>query len=210
MKTRPNICSKHWRGKFTAPISLRWLFAACLLAGSLSGCKKADEFPSSPEPLSPVEQHPIQIASPSPRPTRKAAAARLPRLEAAVKKAVAIRLKSWKASIEARDIEKHLQHYADQIDTYYQASNVNHDFIRADRMRAFEQFDEIQVQFINIEVNLETSESAIVTFDKTWNFRSPTRFSNGLVHQEILMRKIEKQWFITSERDLEVYRYHNN
>ena len=133
----------------------------------------------------------------------------MPRLEAALVNAVNGRLKSWKKSIETRDLEKHLQYYAADLETYYLASNVNRDFVRADRSRAFNQFDTFKLEIINVDINLESNETAIITFDKGWNFERENNFSSGLVQQEIKMRKIDKQWLIVSERDLQVYRFHN-
>jgi len=195
--------SRHLRGRLIAA----WTAAA--IAAVSIGCGSVNETSSFLLPSPTVEQTP----APSPttqQTTWKKSPVRLPRIEAALKKAVAARLESWRASIETRSLDKHLQHYTDQIDTYYLASNVNRDFIRADRERAFNQFDQFKLQLINVEVNLETNDAATVTFDKNWDFRRGENFSNGLVQQEILMRKIEKKWFITSEKDLEVYRYRNN
>ena len=210
MKTGLIIRSNR-RGVFSAQARtlLQWSLAVYLLAGGLIGCGSVNEIPP-PTPPQLAEQTPAPIPSPSPRAAKKNPAVRLPRVEAALKKAVAARLNSWKTSIETRDMDKHLQHYADQIDIYYLALNVNRDFVRADRQRGFEQFDQLKVLIINVEVNLEASDAAVVTFDKSWDFRRGANFSDGLVQQEILMRKIEKQWFITSERDLEIYRYRNN
>ena len=209
MKTGSIIHSSRERGSCKKRALLRWLPAACLLAGGLLGCGSVNEIaPSVPSPPL-TEQTPAPTAAPSPRLAKKNPAVRLPRVEAALKKAIAARLNSWKTSIETRDMEKHLQHYADQVDTYYLAANVDHDFIRAERNRAFEQFDQLKLQLINVEVNLEASDAAIVVFDKTWDFKRGENFSNGLVQQEILMKKIEKQWFIISEKDLEIYRYRN-
>ena len=187
-----------------ARMPLQKLFAACVLAGGLIGCGSVSEIP----PVAATEPAPVPQLSP--RVPKKSPPVRLLRLEAAVKKAIGARLNSWKASIEARDLDKHTEHYADQVDTYYLAANVSRDFIRAERESAFEQFDTFKVQFFNVDVNLQTADEAVITFDKTWDFQRAASFSNGLVRQEVIMRKIEKQWFIVSEKDLEIYRYQNN
>ena len=208
METGSNRIEKGFNRRLRDGLIAVWTFAT--IAAVSIACSSVSETSTlaSPSPP-PVEQLPVP--SPTTQQTiKKKSPARLPRVEAALKKAVHARLNSWKASIETRSLDKHLQHYADQVGTYYLASNVNQDFIRADRERAFNQFDQFKLQLINVEVNLEANDAATITFDKSWDFTRGENFSNGLVQQEIQMRKIEKQWFITSEKDLEIYRYRNN
>lgn len=177
---------------------------ACAIAVGLFGCSSAGiNSPLTPE----------QSAVPMPRrqlPEKISAMRFPPRLETALRKSINARLKFWQASVEARDINKHLQFYADEIEFYYLSPNVGKDVVRADRERAFEQFDTLKMQLVNVDISLQSKDEATVIFDKTWDFKKAANFSNGLVQQEVKMRKIEKQWFIVSEKDLEIYRYHNN
>ena len=178
------------------------LLTALALAGALFGCD------------SPVNQTaPIALATPAsppvaPRvvPTKIPVMRFPPRYEAELKKSINAHLKTWRQSIEARDADKHLEHYADQIETYYNAANVNKDFVRDDRRRAFKRFDALQIQLINIDIYLESKDAATVILDKSWDFKKGENFSNGLVQQEIKLRRIENEWLIVSEKDLEVYR----
>ena len=204
MKTNSISCSNFHNGA----LPFRLTFAVLLMTAVVAGaCRSMNETSmSAPVPSPAIEQTP---AAPTPQALKKKSAVRLPRIEAALKKAVAARLKTWEASIETRDLEKHLQHYADQIEIYYNAANTNRDFVSADRSRAFKQFDTLKLEIINVDINLETTDAAIVTFDKGWDFKKGESFSNGLVQQEVKMRKIEKQWLIVSEKDLQVYRYRN-
>lgn len=209
METESSDRSNHRRGSSLRHliVTLRLLFVASavvVLFGGLTACRFAGETPTA-APVNTTPQ-PTLNASPTRQTVKRKSAMPLPRLAAALKKNIAARIKTWQASIEARDLEKHLQHYADQIDGYYLASNVNRDVVRADRERAFDQFDTLNVEIINVEIILESSDAATVTFDKSWDFTKDAHFSKGLVQQEIQMRKIEKQWLIVSEKDLQVYR----
>ena len=191
-------------------VTTRLLFAAAVgaaISQSLAACRSTEELPAA-VPAATVAP-PSPVPTPTRPTTRKKSAARLPRLEAELRKAIAARLKSWESSIETRDLEKNLQHYADQIETYYLASNTNRDVVRADREQAFKRFNELKLDIINVDINLETNDAAIITFDKSWDFTDDSAFSNGLVQQEIRMRRIDKRWLIVSEKDLQVYRYHN-
>ena len=175
-----------------------------MAASVFVGCRSMNETPNAAP-----QNETAPVAAPLPTAEKRPAMRFPPRLEAALKKSITARLNSWKASIEARDIEKHLSHYAERIENYYNAASVNREFVRADRARAFASFDTLELEIINVEIILEANDAATLTFDKSWDFRKASGFSNGLVQQEIRMRKIEKQWLITSERDLQVYRVHN-
>jgi len=184
------------------------LLLTFVTTGGFFGCRSVNQ--NAPA----AAATPELAAVPSPAPTRhlpeKIPVMRFPpRYEAELKKSINADLNTWRKTIEARDADKHVEHYADEIETYYQASNVGKDFIRDDRRRAFERFDTLKVQLINIDVYLESKDAATVVFDKTWDFKSAANFSNGLVQQEIKMRRIEKEWLIVSEKDLEIYRYRN-
>lgn len=206
METGSNRINK-WLNQRLRDGSISVCAFAAIAAASIA-CSSVSQT-STFTPLSPDEQ---TTAAPTPTPQqtiKKKSPARMPRVEAALKKAVAARLRTWKQSIEARDLEKHLQHYAEQIETYYNAVDADRDFVSADRDRAFKQFDTMKMEIINVEINLETNDAATVTFDKGWDFKKGESFSNGLVQQEVKMRKIEKQWLIVSEKDLQIYRYKN-
>lgn len=205
MKTKSFSCSNR-----NGALPIQLMFVAWLIVAVLAGCQSANETPQNAVPPSPMPIEKTPAPSPTQQAVKKKSAVRLPRVEAALKKSVAARLNSWKASIVTRDLEKHLQYYADQVETYYLASNVNRDFIRADREQAFKKFDQLKLEIINVDINLEENDAATITFDKSWDFTKGASFSNGLVQQEIQMRKIEKQWFIVSEKDLQIYRSRNN
>ena len=188
------------------PTEMRLSFvvgAIAAIAAGLFGCNTVNENPSVA---------PQQISNTIPvRRAEKIPVIRLPqRREAALKKAITTRLNLWKASIEARDINKHLQHYADRIETYYTLSDVDKDFVQTDRRRAFEKFETLKVEMVNIDITFQADDAATVTFDKAWDFRNATDFSNGLVQQEVRLRNIENRWLIISEKDLQIYRYRND
>lgn len=202
MKTDSNTLSNRRAAWFHR--RLHALACAAAAAVALCGCRPVNqEAPPAPEQIS-------APAAPRRLPEKISAMRFPPRQEAAIKKSINNRLTAWQASIEARDIEKHLAFYADEIETYYMMPDAAKVAVRSDRERAFEQFDTLKVQLINIDIYLQSKDEAVVTFDKSWDFKKADSFSNGLVQQEIKMRKIEKQWVIVSEKDLQIYRYRNS
>ena len=200
MKTDPADKSKRKAAK--------WLLLVLALTGGFFGCR-SDVNENAPVAAAVTPESALVAATPRAVPKKIPVMRFPPRYEADLKKSINTDLKTWQRSIETRDADKHLEHYADALETYYTVSNVNKDAVRADRRRAFERFDTLKVQLINIDIYLESKDLATVVFDKTWDFKKGENFSNGLVQQEVKLRKSGNQWLIFSEKDLEIYRYHN-
>lgn len=114
-------------------------------------------------------------------------------------------LNGWAAATSARDIDAHMNYYADTLDTYYNAKNISASRVRADRERAFSTYSSMKVQLSNIKVTPDASgQRATATLDKSWNFEGD-KVSTGSVQQLITLEKTQGRWRITGERDLQVY-----
>jgi ketosteroid isomerase-like protein len=147
-----------------------------------------------------VSPSPSLTPSPTPSPTLA------PENVAAIKEQVAATLKGWAASTRARDIDAHMNYYAEQLDTYYNARNVSARRVEADRDRAFSLYDTMDAQLSNIEITPDpTGVSATAIFDKTWTFEGEEKYSSGSVQQKIWLTKINGRWQITGEKDLQIY-----
>lgn len=194
-----------------AAVALRVLpLAACCACSFVNEKPPADNAVASPTAAATIAE---QQQQPTPTPRKvpeKPPLSFPPRLEAALKKTIAARINAWRASIEARDLDKHLQFYADGLEGFYLQQNVGRDVVSAERTRAFAEFDAMKMQLINIDIQLESTDAATVVLDKSWDFKKAANFSNGLVQHEMKWRKIDKRWLIVSERDLQIYRYHNS
>jgi serine/threonine-protein kinase len=123
-----------------------------------------------------------------------------------VSKEIGDALEEWADATRERDLDAHMSTYADTLETYYKKSNVPIAQVRADRTRAFERYDDIDVKLTNVRVIPDpTGTRATVTFDKTWKFASDDKSSAGSVRQQLTFVKAGGQWFITSEKDLQIY-----
>lgn len=142
-------------------------------------------------------------ARPSPSPAASPTAS--PVDATAVASQVTSALNGWAAATTARDIDAHMNYYADTLDTYYNARNVSSSRVRSDRERAFDTYSSMDVQLSNIRVTPDPSgQRATVTFDKTWTFAGD-KYSNGSVQQLVTLTKTGGRWRITGEKDLQVY-----
>ncbi len=147
---------------------------------------------SSPTP----NTSPTPAVSPTPPPVNVAA----------VREQVTAALNGWTSASRARDLDKHMSYYADTLDTYYSATNVDASRVRSDRSRAYTQYNTLDVELSDIKITPDPSgERATATFDKTWTFEGDEKYSSGSVHQKVWLTKIGGRWRITGEKDLKVY-----
>ncbi|MDQ6787642.1 MAG: hypothetical protein M3033_12615 [Acidobacteriota bacterium] len=149
----------------------------------------------------------IANASPTATPTAK------PTLNPQAAKAVTEDVKNvvdeWKSATENLDIDAHMGEYADVVD-YYKAGRVGQARVRADKQRAYEQYNSININISNLKITPdETGNKATALFDKEWTFEGDEKSSSGKVQQQLTFSKIGGRWLITGERDLKVY-YVNN
>jgi serine/threonine protein kinase len=130
-----------------------------------------------------------------------------PRADAArVNKEVKDALEDWADSTSGRDLDDHMSHYADTLETYYKRQNVPASQVRTDRNNAFVRYDDMKVKLDNFQVTPDpTGLRATVTFDKTWEFDSPDKNSKGSVRQQLTLLRAGGRWLINGERDLQVY-----
>jgi ketosteroid isomerase-like protein len=125
---------------------------------------------------------------------------------AAVREQVTAVLNGWTSASRAHDLDKHMNYYADTLDTYYNASNVNASRVRADRARAYALYATLDIELSNLKVTADPAgDTATAVFDKTWTFEGGEKYSSGSVHQKIWLAKIGGRWRITGEKDLQVY-----
>lgn len=116
-------------------------------------------------------------------------------------------LEGWAQASRNRDVDRHLQYYADTLDFYYNRTMVPSSKLREDRIRAFAKFNYISVQLSNINIQLDsTGQRATVTLDKTFDFRGDNNaFFNGSVQDLLALTKLGGSWLITGEKELKVY-----
>lgn len=152
---------------------------------------------------SPARPTPTPTLSPTPTPTPTIS----PADAAAVRNQVTQTLQGWADSTNDRDINAHMNYYADTLETYYLTNNVSASRVRSDRERAFEVYSDIDVELTNIRItpDLTNAERATAIFDKTWTFEGEEKYSHGSVQQKVWFQKTGGRWLITGEKDLQVY-----
>jgi hypothetical protein len=111
----------------------------------------------------------------------------------------------WNNATENLDLEAHISQYADTVD-YYKGGRVGIGTIRADKQRAYNSYDSININITNLKITPDASgEKATALFDKEWTFEGEEKYSSGKVQQQLTLNKINGRWRITGEKDLRVY-----
>lgn len=129
--------------------------------------------------------------------------------DAQVKKEVTEFLLNWARTNSEKNAEAHIALYANTLEIYYGESGRDKGHVLADRQRAYQRYNTIQMDVDNIKVTPESQESATVVFDKSWTMRNDKKTSTGSVQQEIHVSKTGGKWLIDSEKDLKVYFINN-
>lgn len=147
-------------------------------------------------------------ATPTAKPTAKptASATATPSFDAEELKAdVAKSINAWRAASESIDLDEYMTHYAEAVD-YYNKKQTSVSTVRADKEKAFSNYDSMQVYLTNMNVTPDaTGENATAVFDKEWRFENAEKVSQGQVQTELKLKKINGDWKIASEKDLKVY-----
>lgn len=147
----------------------------------------ATEKDSTPKPTPSAEETPANINSEE------------------IKTEISDLIDSWKSASESLNLDAHISKYADTVD-YYNKSKVGKNFVKSDKQKAYNKYNDIQINISNMKITLDAKgENATAVFDKAWHFENDERTSEGKVQSQLKLSKINGEWKITGEKDLKVY-----
>lgn len=110
-----------------------------------------------------------------------------------------------KAARDSRDLSGYMSYYADTLDQFYTKRGVSRAFVRADKARHFADYTSMQSNYSNMDITVSPDgQTATAVFDKEWNF-SGAKTSSGKVRSQLVFKRINGRWLITTERDVRVY-----
>jgi hypothetical protein len=132
-----------------------------------------------------------------------------PEQDAQVKKELTDFMQSWARTNSEKNADAHMAHYANTLEVFYGESGKDKNHVLADRLRAYQRYDLIQMQVDNLKITPESAESATVVFDKSWTMKNDKKTSIGSVQDEVHVTKTKGKWLIDSEKDLKVYFLNN-
>lgn len=114
-------------------------------------------------------------------------------------------LNGWAASIKNKDMNRHLNYYAQNLAPYYGRKNADINKVRTDMQKAFTKYNTLDIQLNNIEFFPDSSGVRVnVIFDKKFNLHGSTYYE-GMVQQQLWLEKIGGIWRITGQNELKTY-----
>lgn len=116
-------------------------------------------------------------------------------------------LNEWIAATNARDLNKQMGFYNHKVNAFYRARDVGLDIVRADKARAYERAQSINVSAGIPQISLSRDgRTAIMRFRKQYAIAGGGEDRSGEVVQELRWRRVDGKWRIVSERDVRVVR----
>lgn len=110
-----------------------------------------------------------------------------------------------KSARDSRDLSSCMSYYAETLDRYYTKRGMSRAGVRADKARHFSNYTSMQSDYSNMNVAVgPDGQTVTAVFDKEWNF-SGVKTSSGKVQSQLIFKRINGRWLITTERDLKVY-----
>lgn len=170
--------------------------------------KNRNEIAANQNSQNSVQNSVKPTATPTAKPTAKptTSATATPNFDVEeVKAEVAKSVNGWRAAAESLDLDEYMTRYAPSVD-YYTKKQISVEAVRADKEKAFSNFDSMQINLTNMNVTPDAGgENATAVFDKEWRFENAEKVSEGKVQAQLQLKRINGDWKITSEKDLKVY-----
>jgi ketosteroid isomerase-like protein len=114
-------------------------------------------------------------------------------------------LNEWIATTNARDLNRQKDFYMSKVSAFYRARNVSRDEVLADKERAFENAEVLDVRAGQPEISIDPNgRLATMRFLKQYAIKNGGEERHGQVVQELRWRRTGTGWKIISERDVKV------
>ena len=111
----------------------------------------------------------------------------------------------WAEDSSSGTLDDVMGNYAPKVD-YYTKPGLASAAVKADKSRAFERYNKMDVDISNVQVTIDPGgTTASATFDKEWHFDGDQDSSEGKVQQFMKLQLINDNWLIVAEKDLKVY-----
>ena len=111
----------------------------------------------------------------------------------------------WAEALRSGNIDAQVACYAPNVYAFYGTSGVTPDQVRQRRQEDLARFgDARHLDISNVDVQMRSSSSAVVTFDESWDFRGHGT-TTGRVKERLGMHRGHDGWHITSESNVHTY-----
>jgi ketosteroid isomerase-like protein len=114
-------------------------------------------------------------------------------------------LESYQSAERYRDPQLLANCYAPEVETFYLSHNVPRSKVLIEFQRAFAEYEEVHKVAISQVIFSDVSETrATATFEKEWDLRGARNYA-GAESEQMIFQKIDGNWRIVSEKELELH-----
>jgi len=206
IKSRPNRNQRH-------PIALTIVAAALLIFALIVTSRRV--YPQPVHRAYPTAQHRVSSVSPISDVKPAASVGTHSNSEANLvapavnnsqtEQAISLLLDQWVDATRHRNVEQKVNCYAPWVDKFYGKRGVGASRLREQEQSVFARIGTIRkFEISNVVFSRVEPQSAMVSFDKAWEFSGNTRFA-GAAREELVLRPFQGHWKITSQREVKVY-----
>jgi len=109
------------------------------------------------------------------------------------------------AAWAAGDLDRVMRHYADRVD-YFGVEGAPKSFVRRNIAQTVEKYPRRAITINSQATMFERPDLARVLVNKDWDFGGGRERWTGSMRQELMLRRIDGEWRIVSEKSNEVFR----
>ncbi len=119
-------------------------------------------------------------------------------------------LDRYQDAIRSKNTQVLADCYAPTVESFYLKHNVSRGDVHAEFRRQLAGYTSVEKFVIsNIEFRGVTGDRATVVDDKEWSFKGPKN-NSGSEREELVFRKVDGEWRIVSQIELNIYWYRRN
>jgi hypothetical protein len=114
-------------------------------------------------------------------------------------------MEQWRQSMLSGDVDAQTNCYAPTVELFFRRKNLDREILRKMKRSGMKAYPDVRAyRLTDVELQSLTESRAVVTFRKYWDGYGTKHFS-GEEKQRLTFLKIEGEWKIVREEELQIY-----
>ena len=114
-------------------------------------------------------------------------------------------LDKWRDTFARGDVNGQTILYAPKMETFYQRNGVSRETVRREKSRMMELYPKVhRYDISDLKFESQKHDEAVVSFRKDWDMNGDRRFA-GAERQRLKLRRINGDWKIVGEEEMQIY-----
>jgi hypothetical protein len=114
-------------------------------------------------------------------------------------------LDRWRKTFARGDINGQTILYAPKMEAFYERNGVSRETVRREKSRMMELYPRVhRYEISDVKFESHKHDEAVVSFRKDWDMNGDRRFT-GADRQRLKLRRINGDWKIVSEEEMQIY-----